>query len=68
MGFMPKVRGKNTAAALPGNGIEDVSPVLPEVQEREYNQCKKFYHRNQNSQTLSRSADRKADHALRLIF
>ena len=68
MGFMPKVRGKNTAAALPGDGIEDVSPVLPEVQEREYNQCKKFYHRNQNSQTLRRSADRKAGHALRLIF
>ena len=66
---MPLVRRQNALADISGNGIKNFSPVLPKVQAREHHQRQKFYHRNQPaSQTLRRSADRKADHVLRLIF
>ena len=42
--------------------------MLTLEQYRDTKLAQKFYHRNQNSQTLRRSADRKAGHALRLIF
>jgi len=49
MDLVPDMRRKNALADLPGNGIEDLSPVLSQVQAREHRQREKLYHRNQTA-------------------